>query len=204
MANADDSGTCGDNLTWTYVEATHTLTISGEGSMRNYSSDYLYAFIPWYDYRNKITKVIIEDGVTSIGEYAFYYCSGLTSVTIGNSVISIGDNAFSYCSGLTSVTIGNSVISIGDCAFSGCSGLASVHVADLAAWCGILFENDDANPLNLAHHLSMNGNEVTDLVIPFNVESIGKYAFSGCTALTSVTIPNSVTSIEQYAFNGCI
>ena len=113
-----------------------------------------------------LTSVTIPNSVTSIGDYAFHYCSGLTSVTIPNSVTSIGDYAFHYCSGLTSVAIGNSVTSIGDEAFSYCSGLTSVAI----------------------------GNSVT---------SIGDKAFSYCGCLTSVTIPNSVTSIGSFAFTGC-
>ena len=141
--------------------------------------------------------------VTSIGNYAFYFCSGLTSVTIGNSVTSIGDFAFQNCSGLTSVTIGNSVTSIGLSAFYGCSGLKRAEFASIESLCNISFGNVDANPLNNAHHLYIDGQEVTDLVIPNGVTSIGNYTFSGCSGLTSVTIPNNVTSIGSSAFQGC-
>ena len=119
------------------------------------------------------------------------------------SVTSIGDYAFQYCSGLTSVTIPNSVTSIGEDAFYNCSGLTSVHISDIAAWCKIDFEGFYSNPLKYAHHLYLNGEEVKDLVIPNSVTSIGYLAFSGCYGLTSVTIPNSVTSIRGQAFGGC-
>ena len=94
VAMADDSGTCGTNVTYTYVESTHTLTISGTGSMTNYAWN---SYAPWYNYRSEIVKVIIENGVTSIGYEAFSGCSGLTSITIPNSVTSIGGWAFGDC-----------------------------------------------------------------------------------------------------------
>ncbi|MEE1121233.1 MAG: leucine-rich repeat domain-containing protein, partial [Prevotella sp.] len=95
----------------------------------------------WAFYRcSGLTSVTIPNSVKSIGNYAFYGCSGLTSVTIPNSVTSIGLSAFSGCSGLTSVTIPNSVTSIGEYAFASCSGLTAVYITDLSAWCKIKFD----------------------------------------------------------------
>ena len=153
---------------------------------------------------NQVKNYILGDEVTSIGNSAFSNCSGLTSVTIGNSVTSIGECAFEDCSGLTSIFIPNSVTSIGFAAFSSCDALQKVIVPDLAAWCGISFENESANPLYYAHHLYSDENtEITDLVIPNSVTSISGYAFSGCSGLTSVTIPNNVTNIGYSAFENC-
>ena len=134
---------------------------------------------------------------------AFYKCSGLTSVTIGNSVTSIGSDAFSGCSGLTSLSIGNSVTSIGDYAFSGCSGLTKTEYSSIEHLCNVLFSNHYSNPLYYAHHLYINGEEVTSLTIPNSVTTIGNYAFCGCSDLKRVTIPNSVTSIGELVFYGC-
>lgn len=118
------SGTCGENLKWE-LTADSVLTISGTGTMTNYSSS-SSSRAPWYSNRSSVKSVVIEDGVTNIGNYAFYNCSSLTSVTIPNSVTSIGNYAFYYCTGLTSVTIPNSVTSIGESAFSGCTNLKTV------------------------------------------------------------------------------
>ncbi|MBQ5971206.1 MAG: leucine-rich repeat domain-containing protein [Prevotella sp.] len=112
--------------------------------------------------------------------------------------------AFYKLTGLTSVTIPNSVTSIGYFAFNKCFGLNKVIVKDIAAWCKINFGSNDANPLANAHHLYSDENtEITNLVIPNSVASIGGRAFSGCSGLTSVTIPNSVTSIGGGAFYHC-
>ena len=119
-----------------------------------------------FSYCTGLTSITIPNSVTSIGNYAFWDCYGLTSVTIPNSVTSIVDYVFSYCTGLTSITIPNSVTSIGDGAFSGCSGLTSI-------------------------------------TIPNSVTSIGELAFDECSGLTSITIPNSVTSIGDYVLNRC-
>ena len=150
-----------------------------------------------------LTSIDIPSSVTSIGNRAFYGCSGLTSITIPNSVTSIGTAAFYECSGLTSVTIPNSVTSIRENAFWNCSGLTAVHITDLSAWCKIKFYGGYSNPTYYAHHLYLNGKEITNLVIPNSVTSIGDWAFEGCFGLTSITIPNSVTSIGGSAFSRC-
>ena len=129
----------------------------------------------------------------------------VTYVNRTRKVTSIGDDAFSDCSGLTSVTIPNSVTSIGGSAFYECRGLKKVIVKDIAAWCGIKFNGSTSNPLSYAHHLYNDENtEITNLIIPNSVTSIGNSAFVSCKGLTSVTIPNSVTSIGGGAFYECL
>ena len=123
LASADGSGTCGNNLTWSYVNATKTLTISGTGEMGSFyyesngGGTYVCAGAPWYSYVNNIEKVIIQSGVTSISSYAFSGCS-MTSLTISNTVKSIGEYAFYNCYALTSFELPASVTNIGNSAFS--------------------------------------------------------------------------------------
>ena len=148
-------------------------------------------------------------GLTSIGRAAFNLCENLSSITLPNSVTTIESWAFAACSGLNSISIPNSVTTIGFKAFMNCTNLSSVCISDLAAWCAIPFKDDDdhdfseTNPLKYAHHLILNGEEVTELVIPDGVSTIGNYSFQNCTGLTSVTLPTSITSIGKCAFEDC-
>ena len=112
-----------EGVTYSYDKGTHTLTISGQGPMKTG-----WEKVPWDSFKKDIQKVIIESGVTSIGNYAFSSCSSITSFTIGNSVTSIGEWAFSGCIELTSITIPNSVTSIGKRAFEDCYSLASITI----------------------------------------------------------------------------
>ena len=185
--SAATSGTTGD-CTWT-LDGTH-LTISGNGKMGDYSYEYIddwyHTTAPW---GWKITAVTIEDGVTSIGNCAFYFCNSLQSVTIGNSVTSIGREAFYGCGNLTLETMGVSVTTIGNMAFYGCNSLQSVTIPDgVTSIAGGTF----------SYCLSL-----TSVTIPDGVTSIIGSAFYWCESLTSVTIPDSVTYIGDDAFGYC-
>ena len=119
------------------------------------------------------------------------------------TVNSIGSLAFNCCYDMTSIKIPASIVSIDYSAFSNCIGLTSVYITDLEAWCKISYGMISPNPLEYAHHLFLNGEEVKELVIPNNVSIIAKNTFSGCSGLTSLTIPSNVTAIGDAAFMGC-
>ena len=164
------------------------------------SNPLYYAHRIFSDAETEITDLVIPDGVILIKSNTFAGCSNLTSISIGESVTTIGVSAFEGCRSLISVSIPKSVTSIGVSAFDGCIGLKAVNITDLAKWYDITFFS---NPLQYAHHLYLNGEEVTTLAVPESVKSIGNYTFSGCEGLTSVTIPEGVESIGNYAFSDC-
>ena len=182
-AYAEKSGTCGDNLQWKLTDE-GVLTITGTGEMQDWN-DYSS---PWYE-NESVKQVIIGDGVTTIGDWAFSYCRALTSITIPNSVTTIGDNAFESCSSLTSITIPNSVTTIGDYAFSYCRALTSVIISNSVTTIG---ERTFANCYSL-----------TSVTIPSSVTRIEDGAFSDCGNVKQIT-SEAVTPpyCSRYAFDG--
>jgi hypothetical protein len=182
-AYAEKSGICGDNLEWKLTDE-GVLTITGTGEMQDWN-DYSS---PWYE-NESVKQVIIGDGVTTIGDWAFSYCRALTSITIPNSVTTIGDNAFESCSSLTSITIPNSVTTIGDYAFSYCRGLTSVIISNSVTTIG---ERTFANCYSL-----------TSVTIPSSVTRIEDGAFSDCGNVKQIT-SEAVTPpyCSRYAFDG--
>jgi len=194
-----DLGRCGDNLTWT-LYSDGELVIEGTGAMWDYSSNYdsekgkYVTTAPWEEYSDAMTKLTLTDSVTSIGEMAFYNCSGFTGyLVIPDSVTSIGSWAFEGCSGFTGyLVIPDSVTSIDIWAFSGCSGFT-----------GDLVIPDSVTSIGGSAFSGCSG-FTGDLVIPDSVTSIGGSAFSGCSSFTGdLVIPDSVTSIGSYAFYYC-
>ena len=210
-------GTCGTNVYWSYNSTSNTLTIFGTGDMTND-----FEGNNWENYLNDITTVNISNGVTSIGDYAFSFCTGLTSIEIPASVKTIGNYAFQGCWGLTSIEIPASVTTIGNAAFNTCIYLTSINIP--------------ANVTTIGNEAFGNCTGLTSINIPASVTSIGYWAFINCIGLESISvaagntiydsrdncnaiiekatntliagckntmIPNTVTSIGDYAFYSC-
>lgn len=173
VASAATSGTCGNNATWSYNEATTTLTISGTGATKDYNAALSKA--PWESYKSAITTLVVEEGITEIGNYNFYNCTALTSVSLPSTLVSldgigvgIGSNKVGYgcfqgCTALESITLPSNLTTIEDYVFSGCTALKQIDIPD-------------------------------------SVTSLGNYAFLDCTSLTTVTFGDGLTSTGSYAF----
>ena len=185
-----DSGSCGKSVNYELYDD-YTLRIYGNGEMstfENWGDGVLHdTSVPWIYEIKKIKSVVIEDGVTHIGNHSFRDCSALTKVSIPNSVKSIGYAAFRECYALTKVTIPSSVNHIGGETFYGCRSLAEVNLPN-----GITSIEDHV----------FNRCAFTELTIPSSVKSIGEYAFCSC-PFTEITIPSNVKSIGKNAFYGC-
>ena len=219
VASADDSGKCGEGVTWNYNESTQTLTISGNGMMTEY--DYMInpaERAPWYNYNADIRQLIIEDGVTNIGSFAFNGCSALTSLNIGNNVTYIGSYAFSGCISLTSIVIPNSVSTINFQAFLGCeeltsvtipsnltsldpeafykcSNLKSIYCSDIAPWLNFSLKDIFRGAQIFINNKKIE--ELTSITIPEGISSIRDYVFSdfiNITKGTSIIISFSLLS----------
>lgn len=202
-ATGDYSGACGDGVSYRFDSATGTLTISGSGKMERedyydgfgLSGPHYVPYWPWesenaaFDGRDLVTSVVIEEGVTNVGDNAFRGFKKLTRVTIPGSVTSIEGSAFWECPNLATVTFqGSGLTSIGENAFYFCS---SLNRFDIPSGVTSIGTSAFRNCTSLAH-----------VTIPASVTSIGFGAFNNCSSLTSVTIPNGVTKLDR-TFVGC-
>lgn len=225
-------GICGDGVTYK-LTVDGILTVSGNGSMYSFDGGNM----PWYKYVSGnrdyvIREVRILDGVTNVGENAFYGCTSLTKVTLSSSVTEICDRAFDGCTALTSVTMTNNLTTIGKEAFSYCTALKAINLSTGIETIGDkAFTQSGLTEITLPSSLTTAGETIfyacTDLtlatincetvperlfaectsletvILTDTVVSIGESAFEGCTALVSVQTEDSLTTVGPYAFDGC-
>lgn len=220
--NVVESGICGDNLTWVLTD-NGTLTVSGYGNMYDYLKRHYPS--PFYSYNNKIKNVILNEGVTSIGNYAFYNCKLLEAIimpegldTIGisafancksletiimpESLVTIGATAFLSCTGIKSISVPMGTVSIGESAFKNCSNLESVVLPDgitnigySGSWASFWSST--------SYGVFANCINLKNINIPESVTYISPYAFYGCESIEKITLPNTIKSIGHAAFSNC-
>lgn len=197
-AYAEESGTCGEDLTWT-LDDEGTLTISGEdGWMDNYNYDEedYEEETPWALWCNEIKSLNIEEGVRSIGDYAFYSCSELNSISLPDSLWTIGNYAFYGCYSLKEISIPSEVFSIGDSVFKNCYDLTDIY----------MFDNDSLEYIGDSAFAGCES--LTSIYIPESVENIGKYAFDDCSSLESIDVSYGnntyFTDDEDYLLYGVL
>ena len=209
-----DSGECGlygDNLVW-QLDSNGVLTITGMGDMADYTWTNFVPTTPWYAYKNSIKKIVVEDGVTSVGKSAFYRLSSATTVQISNDVLVFGAYAFAMCSKiqsidfpdnlqyianycfedcytLSSATIPESVIKLGDCVFTGCSKLKSIDLP--------------SNMKVLPRGFFSECASLESVEIPDGVTEFVSFCFRDCTSLKNILLPTELTTIGYRVFYGC-
>ena len=215
------SGTFGE-LSWT-LDDEGLLTVTGSGEMghiqKSYYDPYMHKTryeydntLAWHPYKNQITRAIVGEGVTSLGNWAFYRCENMTQISLPASVTEIGHDAFGICGTLTSAEIPDGVTCIDSGTFSACTGMTSVTIpASVNTIADSAFNNClSLGSVAIPAGVTSIGNSafrlcrsLRSMVIPSGVTSIGSFTFENCSGLMSVTIPASVTAVNIGAFDGC-
>ncbi|MBR3836235.1 MAG: leucine-rich repeat protein [Clostridia bacterium] len=210
------SGSCGENAEWVYDAEAFKLTISGTGTVNDYSG--------WEGFKSEIKNIEISNGITKIGFYAFDSCTSLVSIELADSLVSIREGAFYNCTNLQSIEIPDGITKLEAYTFSGCTSLEKVIIpdsvvnvdknafketaslsdvyykGDVADWCAMSFNE---SIFSTGVNLYINGALIENLVIPDGITTIGDYTFSFCTSLKSVEMPKSLTRIGKGAFYNC-
>ena len=178
------ANTCGENVTWSF--ANKTLTISGFGEMENYQSA---NEAPWFSHRYNVKKIIVEEGVTHIGNYAFHGYYNMSVVVLPDSLVTIGDHSFEFCDYMYNITIGNNVTHIGKYAFAYCENISVFPFSDSLT--------------HIGSNAFLYCKQLAKAKLPNGLVSIGDNAFAHCYNLSLIDIPNTVTNIDIKTFRHC-
>ena len=209
--SVSSSGACGENVTWelTSIDSEDhlQLIIAGTGDMNGYNSQNM----PWYQQRNQIVSAVINEGVTSIGNYAFSNCKALTEINLPDSLTSIGQYAFSNCTGLTEVVLPDNLTSMGIYAFEKCTGLTKVNIpAGLTSGTYAFSECVNLKDVEIESGIEtiprglFSNSGIESITIPEGTRNIDNYAFENCKSLTEINLPESLENIGSEAFRNCI
>ena len=216
-ADLIDSGSCGKNATWELYKD-GTLYIKGTGAMQDYNWNYnettkiVTTGAPWHDSHSaSVKKLVVEDGITSIGNDAFSDCESLVSAELAEGITSIGDGTFTACRDLEKINIPNSVTSIGYDAFYSCWALTSLELpSGLSKLESSAVSFTAIKELTVPHgvkvvdsYLAAYNDNLTTVTLEEGVEEIWHRAFWRCEKLNNITIPRSVKKIEGEAFLEC-
>lgn len=204
---AEASGSCGSNLSWSLSAG--TLTITGSGEM--YDFDY-ETKAPWYPYRAEILRVVFPEGLTKIGELAFYECEELIAAVIPDSVKVIDAYAFAFCERLELLDLGSGVTEIGESAFSDCYALKSLRIPGSVQTLGrkVFYRCESIPTVTIPSSVTKIGlsafsycKSLVSAVIQAPITEIPVYLFYGCGQLATVTLPETAEKLGDYAFRGC-
>lgn len=184
-----ESGECGNDVYWA-LNSDGVLTIYGNGAMTDYSWTNFVPNTPWYKHRSAINKIIVNNGVTSIGSSAFYKLSNVTNVELTDTVLAFKSYAFASCYGIKSIELPSNIQYIANYCFENCTGLTSVTIPESVTKFGdCVFTG--CNSLN-------------DVQLPSNMETLPRGFFSNCKSLEKIKLPNSITEFSSYCFRDCI
>ena len=202
-----ETSPCGTNAKWSLEDG--VLTISGRGAIDDYGKA---ASQPWYASRALITSIVVEEGVTAIGNFNFYGLTNLENVTLARSVTDIGDYAFKNCSGIKELTLPTKLVHIGESAFYGCTGLSQIELPNSLASTGTyVFKNCtglesaklSSGMSRVSESLFYGCTKLTNVTIPEGIKTIDGYAFKNCTNLAGAKLPSTLTKLGESAFYGC-
>lgn len=205
---SESEGLCGTDLSWTLDEA-GTLTILGSGNMNDFPEQEM---APWYESRKEILRVVLPDGLTNIGNLAFYECENLTAIVIPDSVEIIGEYAFAGCKELVILRLGSKVQKIQEGAFLECLSLADVSFPDSLQMLGIkaFYRCETLTTITIPSSVTSLGTSVFSYCINLisadiqaNIEVLPEWNFYGCSKLTTIILPDNISDINEHAFRGC-
>ena len=196
------SGTCGESATWS-ISAEGVLTISGTGAIGDYSEN----DAPWQSLRADITAIVIEKGITRIGNYAFHDCRVATSAALPEGLVEIGENAFRSCGALEGINLPPELTTIGIGAFYYTSALTSITIPGSVETFLDAFNDSGLETVTIENGVDevdsyafCNCYHLKSVTLPDSIQSIGNYAFSGCQQLEELDLPDGITSFGEYAF----
>ena len=202
-----DSGDCGDQLTWT-LSGEGNLVITGAGAMWDYGT--ADASAPWDT--AAVKRLIVGEGVTDIGNWAFAGCEKLTEVVLPDTVTTLGSNAFRGCTGLKKISLPTALSDLGNHTFYGCTGLTAVAIPEtiMDVDSNTFYGCTGLTTVTLPSQLTTIGDDafygcksLTNVILPSTLTNVGTNAFSGCTGLTLLILPSALTAIGEEAFSNC-